>query len=205
MLDTKREDILFDKYSTIAGIDEAGRGPWAGPVVIGGIILQKNDIRISGINDSKLLSAKKRAALYADIIHTHRFHISVISHTIIDAIGIGEAVVKGMREVLMALQAKHTLIDGYFPLGTFPDNTECVIEGDRTYYAIAAGSILAKHKRDTIMEEYDAIYPEYGFAQHKGYGTKKHLLALQEHDITEIHRKSYKPVKAFIHATTSTR
>ncbi len=185
--------------NTILGIDEAGRGPWAGPVVIAGVILTPNSPVVDGIDDSKKISEKKRKELYNQLIAQYTYEVVIIEPEEIDKIGIGKAVTKGMNTIISKLPTTITFIDGYFPPSTFPDHAKSVIDGDALLYAIASASIIAKHTRDEIMIELDKLYPAYGFAKHKGYGTKLHLEMLQKYGISPIHRKSYKPVKKLLY------
>ena len=179
----------------IAGVDEAGRGPLAGPVVAAAVILPK-DHSIEGLIDSKKLSAKKREKLYNEIIKVSDYGIGIISHRTIDKINILQATFKAMRNAILNLNQKpdKTLIDGY----GFPDQTiknEGIIGGDNLIKSISAASIIAKVTRDRIMKNIDKIFPEYGFAQHKGYGTKMHMEKLNTHKASPVHRKSFGPVK----------
>ncbi len=178
----------------IAGVDEAGRGPLAGPVVAAAVIL--SDTKIEGLRDSKKLSAKKRELLFEEINdNAISVGIGVVSEREIDKINVLAATQKAMQMALGRLNRKPTLalIDGYkLPNQVIPNKG--IIKGDTKVESIMAASIIAKVTRDTIMLEYDKIFPEYGFAQHKGYGTKQHMEALSNYKATPIHRKSFKPV-----------
>lgn len=178
----------------IAGVDEAGRGPLAGPVVAAAVIL--SDDKIEGLRDSKKLSAKKREFLFHEINDKAvSVGIGIVSEKEIDKINILAATHKAMQMALGRLNQKPTLvlIDGYkLPNQVIPNKG--VIKGDTKVESIMASSIIAKVIRDAIMLEYEKIFPEYGFAKHKGYGTKQHMEALMEFKATPIHRKSFKPV-----------
>ena len=177
----------------IAGIDEAGRGPLAGPVVCACVIMPmgEDDI-IDGINDSKQLSEKKREFLYDKIIEKAiSYSIVEIDKDKIDEINIYQATRLGMKLALEGLKVKpeRVLIDAMKIETSLPQNN--IIKGDTLSYNIAAASILAKVYRDRLMVKYDKIYPQYGFAKHKGYGTKSHYEALKKYGKTQIHRESF--------------
>ena len=161
---------MYDTFSYICGIDEAGRGPLAGPVVAGAVILPKGK-RILYVNDSKKLSEKKRDELF-DVIKEEAlsYGIGIVSPERIDEINILQATYEAMREA--------------------------IIKGDAKSLSIASASILAKVTRDRLMTEYDSLYPEYGFARHKGYGTKVHIEAIKEYGPCPIHRRTF--IKNFI-------
>ena len=179
----------------IAGVDEAGRGPLAGPVVAAAVILPENH-SIKGLIDSKKLTANKREKLYNEIIKVSDYGIGIVSHRTIDKINILQATFKAMKKAILNLNLKpdKTLVDGY----GLPDQTiknEGIIGGDNLIECISAASILAKVNRDRIMINIDKIFPEYGFSKHKGYGTKMHIEMLKINKATPIHRKSFRPVK----------
>lgn len=185
----------------IAGVDEAGRGPLAGPVYAAAVILNPKK-RILGLKDSKLLTAEKRAALFDKIIaRALAWGIGSASVEEIDILNIFQATMLSMQRAVEKLIhfapgifPDRVLIDGNkCPLLDFP--TEAIVEGDKTEAAISAASILAKVSRDRKMTLLDKQYPGYGFAQHKGYSTDQHLEALEKLGVCEIHRKSYLPVK----------
>lgn len=185
------DQLLLDTYEKILGIDEAGRGPLAGPVVMAGVIINTKSQFIKGVNDSKKVTEKKRAQLYTKLIQTHQYATAIIDHLIIDSIGIGNAVIKGMREIIAHIPAPYIIIDGYFKQGSFPPQARCIIDGDAKSYAIAAASIIAKYTRDQIMITLDNQYPVYQFKKHKGYGTKEHRELIAKYGLSEIHRKSF--------------
>lgn len=182
----------------IAGVDEVGRGPLAGPVVVAAVILPLN-LRIKGINDSKKLSLKKRNELYKIILNEAlAVNVSFIDERVIDEINIYEATKKGMLEAISGLKIKpeHVLIDA-MPLRELAIDHTSIIHGDALSASIGAASIIAKVTRDEYMDKMDIKYPNYGFKHHKGYCTKEHLEALEKYGPCEIHRKSFAPVKKF--------
>ena len=190
---TEYEREHYDKGVTLlAGIDEAGRGPLAGPVVACALILPRSS-EILGVDDSKKISQKRRELLY-DLIISEAIAVGIgnISHDIIDEINILRATHKAMAEALKCLnpQPQHVLVDGYPAKGLSVPQT-AIIKGDAKSYLIAAASIVAKVTRDRIMLEYHELYPEYDFASNKGYGTKKHMIAIENHGLSPIHRKSF--------------
>jgi len=179
----------------VAGVDEAGRGPLAGPVVAAAVIL--DDLKpIAGLADSKTLSPRQRERLSAEI-HARALCFSVAQASVeeIDRLNILQATLLAMRRAVMGLRLKphKVLVDGN-RLPTLDIVAEAVVQGDRKVPAISAASILAKVARDRWCLEIDAEYPAYGFAAHKGYGTAQHLLALQTHGATPWHRRSFSPV-----------
>ena len=188
------EEELYTKgFKTIAGIDEAGRGPLAGPVVIASVIMPK-DSMIEGVNDSKKVSEKKREKLY-DLITKEAisYGVAIIGHDEIDKVNILNATKEGLTECVKQLQIKPDLIlvDALTHINTLGIPYESIIKGDAKSYSIAAASIIAKVTRDIIMREWDTVYPQYGFATHKGYGTAKHIQAIREYGLCPIHRRSF--------------
>ncbi|MBE7018806.1 MAG: ribonuclease HII [Ruminococcaceae bacterium] len=179
-------------YQYICGVDEAGRGPLCGPVAAAAVIMPK-DSRIEGVNDSKKLTEKKREVLYEQIIkEAIAYHVCLIDNEEIDEINILNATLKAMETAInnLTVKADFALIDGNRNKGITTPN-QMVVKGDSKSYSIACASILAKVTRDRLMEEYDKQYPEYGFLKHKGYGTKAHYEAIEQHGITPIHRKTF--------------
>lgn len=198
MLDFERK-WWSDGKRFVAGIDEAGRGPLAGPVVVAAVIFTDPE-HIPVVNDSKKLSAAKRDTLETVIKSTPGVLTAVIeiSPEEIDELNILRATHKGMRDAVMALKdAELALIDG-LPVPDFPIPCESIVKGDGKSASIAAASILAKTHRDKIMKKYHEIYPEYGFDHNSAYGTKEHLAALKKHGATPIHRRSFAPVRNVI-------
>lgn len=183
------EDQYTEKgYTAIAGIDEAGRGPLAGPVVAACTIMPLDDI-IEGINDSKKLSEKKREALFEQIKEKAlAFSIVEMPAEVIDDINILEATKKAMIQCATELAIKPDVVFIDAVKLNLPYETLSIIKGDARSYNIAAASILAKVHRDRLMREYAKIYPEYGFAKHKGYGTSEHIRALKEFGPCPLHR-----------------
>lgn len=190
----KQENELRKKgFNLICGIDEAGRGPLAGPVVVASVILPQ-DSMIEGVNDSKKVSEKKREKLYDQILEEAiSYGIGIIGQDEIDAINILNATKKGLTISLQELTVRPDLIvvDALTHIDTNGIPYESIIKGDAKCYSIAAASIIAKVTRDRIMREWDKIYPEYGFVQHKGYGTAKHITAIREYGLCPIHRRSF--------------
>lgn len=183
-------------YHTIAGCDEAGRGPMAGPLTVAAVVFAP-EFYDERINDSKKLSEKKREMLYDLIVENAKaFAIVVIEPEVIDRINIYEASRRGMIEAVRSLgiSVDYVLTDA-MPLRNEMRH-QAIIKGDQLSISIAAASILAKVTRDRIMKEYDEIYPQYHFKKHKGYPTKEHKELLKQYGPCPIHRKSYAPVKA---------
>ena len=194
---TKLKEIekeLYGKgFQKICGIDEAGRGPLAGPVVVAGVIMPQNSM-IEGVNDSKKISEKKREKLYDFIIEEAiSYAIAVIGQDVIDEINILNATKQGVTKVIEELEVKPDLIvvDALTHINTKGIPYDSMIKGDAKCYNIAAASILAKVTRDRIMRQWDEIYPQYGFIAHKGYGTAKHIAMIKEYGLSPIHRKSF--------------
>ncbi len=184
--------IKYNLYSLIAGIDEVGRGPLAGPVVACAIVIP-DDVESKFIKDSKLLSPKARIKAYEYLKeHALSYGIGIVDEQMIDKINIRNATMRAMEQALTMLSHKVeiVLIDGNMEINTdLPQKT--IIDGDRLHLSIAAASIVAKVYRDSIMERYAVQYPEYGFDKHKGYGTKEHVKALLKYGPCPIHRRSF--------------
>ena len=195
----KIEKELYNKgFNKICGIDEAGRGPLAGPVVVAGVIMPQ-DSMIEGVNDSKKVSEKKREKLYDLIIEEAiSYSVAIIGQDVIDDINILNATKKGVEEVVKGLDVKPDLIivDALTHINTQGIPYDSIIKGDAKCYNIAAASILAKVTRDRIMRQWDEIYPQYGFSSHKGYGTAKHIQAIKEYGPCPIHRNTF--IKHFV-------
>ena len=188
------EKELYEKgFKNICGIDEAGRGPLAGPVVVAGVIMPQ-DSMIEGVNDSKKVSEKKREKLYDLILdEAISYSVVIIGQDVIDEINILNATKQGVTQVVDELDIKPDLIlvDALEHINTRGIPYEPIIKGDAKCYNIAAASIIAKVTRDRIMREWDEIYPQYGFISHKGYGTAKHIAAIKQYGLCPIHRKSF--------------
>ena len=192
----QKEQELYNKgFKYICGIDEAGRGPLAGPVVVAGVIMPQ-DSMIEGVNDSKKVSEKKKKKLY-DLIINEAISYSV-GQDIIDEINILNATKQGVTQVVEELDVKPNLIlvDALTHIDTKGIQYDSIIKGDAKCYNIAAASIIAKVTRDRIMREWDKVYPQYGFVNHKGYGTAKHIAALKEYGPCPIHRSTF--IKHFV-------
>ena len=190
----EQEKQLREKgFKAICGIDEAGRGPLAGPVVVASVIMPENSM-IEGVNDSKKISEKKREKLYDQILEEAiSYGVGIIGQDEIDKINILNATKKALTLSLKELTTKPDLIivDALTHIDTMGIPYESIIKGDAKCYSIASASIIAKVTRDRIMREWDSVYPEYGFIQHKGYGTAKHISAIKEYGLCPIHRKSF--------------
>jgi ribonuclease HII len=206
MLDLQNEKEIFDQgYKLIAGVDEAGRGPLAGPVVAACVVIdsdfQINTKELELVADSKKLSAKKREQLFKVIKEKAlSVEISVVSHETIDKINILQASLFAMKKAVEAckVQPEFVLIDGNQKIPGLLKKQKTIISGDAKVFCIAAASIIAKVSRDFLMCEEDKKYPEYQFAKHKGYGTKLHLEMLNQYGPCPIHRQSFAPVKNLI-------
>lgn len=202
MLKSNREILLFqfdERFreggrEVIAGIDEAGRGPLAGPVVAAAVILRKKII-LPGLDDSKKVSTTERKVLFKEIISHAVVGIGAATEGVIDEINILQATRLAMKQAVLALSRTPTLvlIDGQIRLD-LPLRQISIIRGDGQSASIAAASIVAKVYRDSFMENLDALYPDYGFARHKGYPTPDHLAALRRRGPSKIHRKTFAPV-----------
>ena len=181
----------------IAGVDEAGRGPLAGPLVIAAVVMPQ-EFFISGLNDSKQISASKRDKLYDEILQKAlSVSVNIVSISNIDELNIYRATQQGMAEVLLHLdkQPDVALIDA-MPVEAGDIKTVSLVHGDALSASIAAASIIAKVTRDRIMEKLDTLYPAYKFVNNKGYGSKDHMQAIDQDGVTEWHRRSYEPVKS---------
>jgi len=198
---------LFKKgYKIIAGIDEAGRGPLAGPVVAAAVVFDNNDKKAKelieiGIRDSKTLSSKKREFLYNIIIENcSNWSIGIVSEEIIDKINILEASKLAMKMSVekLNIEPDFLLIDGRHTIENYPASQMAIPSADQNIFSVSAASIIAKVTRDRILINLDKEYPEYGFAKHKGYGTRLHIEMLAKMGPCKIHRKSFSPVKKLI-------
>jgi len=203
MLDLSTEKGIFELgYQLVAGVDEAGRGPLAGPVVAACVVIgpdfEINSDELKLVADSKKLSAKNREKLFSVIKEkTLAVEISVVSHLVIDKINILQASLLAMRKSVEAcqIQPDFVLIDGNMKIPGLLKKQQTIISGDAKVFCIAAASIIAKVSRDFLMCEEDKKYPNYEFAKHKGYGTKLHLAKLKKYGPCSIHRRSFAPVK----------
>lgn len=185
-------ETKYQSFARICGIDEAGRGPLAGPVVAGAVVLPK-DCEILYLNDSKKLSEKKRELLFAEIKDKALFcEVGIISPGRIDEINILQATYEAMKTAIFKMDPLPDLLLNDAVTIPGVELTQIpIIKGDAKSISIAAASIMAKVTRDQMMLEYDKQYPEYGFAKHKGYGTKAHIEAIKEHGPCPIHRRTF--------------
>lgn len=201
--------VRFDRQyldrgiQSLAGVDEAGRGPLAGPVVAAAVIVRDFSFS-SSVNDSKKMSAKARDRAYEEIMQKAQVSVSVIEHAHIDRINIFKASMQAMAEAVTKLGVvpDYVLIDGpHTP--DLPFKQQAVVDGDDKSFTIACASVIAKVTRDRIMDYYDTVYPEYGFSRHKGYGTAEHLAVLSRIGPCGIHRKSFAPVSQTLERISS--
>jgi ribonuclease HII len=191
-LDIERQ-LWMGGIEHLAGVDEAGRGPLAGPVVAAAVVFPR-DVMLEGVDDSKKVPEKTREMLATEIRRTAlSIGLGVVGHDEIDRINIYRASILAMQKAVEALSVIPHLVlaDGNsFSHGTIPYRN--VVDGDAKSFTIAAASIIAKVERDRMMREYDRLFPAYGFSQHKGYGTPQHLRAIRQHGLCDIHRRSFK-------------
>lgn len=187
------KEVLKRGYSFVCGVDEAGRGPLAGPVCAAAVILDPNT-ELEGVNDSKKLSEKKREALF-DVICQKAVAYSIAFATVeeIEEVNILNATYLAMNRAIEGLEIKadFALIDGNRVPKDIKIDCETVIKGDAKSLSVAAASILAKVTRDRLLLEYDKKYPQYNFAKHKGYGTAEHMEAIRKYGVSEVHRPSF--------------
>lgn len=192
------QDVYSQGFKYVCGIDEAGRGPLAGPVVVASVIMPQ-DSMIEGVNDSKKISEKKRELLY-DLITTQAisYNVGIVDQREIDKVNILNATKEGLTESIKGMSVKPDmiLVDALKGIDACGVPYQSIIKGDAKSYSIAAASIIAKVTRDRIMRQWDELYPIYGFEKHKGYGTAAHIKAIQENGICPLHRLSF--VKNFI-------
>lgn len=192
------KELYAQGISFIAGVDEVGRGPLAGPVVAAAVILPKN-CKIKGLNDSKKIPKKKHEDIFQAVKdNALAIGIGIMDNHVIDKVNIYEATKLAMKEAIYQLepQPEHLLIDAMKL--DLPISQTSIIKGDANSLSIAAASIIAKVTRDKIMANYDEEFPGYDFAQNAGYGTAKHLEGIKQYGITSIHRRSFEPIKSFI-------
>ncbi len=171
----------------LCGIDEAGRGPLAGDLVMAGCVLHVN---IDGLNDSKKLTPKKRETLFEEIIQNSTYHIVKFSASQIDTFGISKCLKMGLEEIIQNIEAAEYLFDGNSTFGV--SGLKTLIKADATIPQVSAASILAKVTHDRDILELDKLYPEYGFSKHKGYGTAYHVSMIKQYGYSDVHRKTYK-------------
>lgn len=197
------EKDLYSKGTfLIAGVDEVGRGPLAGPVVAAAVILPKN-CKIKGLNDSKKIPKKKHQEIFQAVKdNALAIAIGIMDNQVIDQVNIYEATKLAMKEAILQLdpQPEHLLIDAMEL--DLPISQTSIIKGDANSLSIAAASIIAKVTRDELMAKYDQEFPGYDFAQNAGYGTAKHLEGIEKHGVTPIHRTSFEPIKTIVSETS---
>ena len=210
----REQELISLGYSRIAGVDEAGRGPLAGPVVAAAVILPLdfNSPHFTHLNDSKQLTPEIRELLFEDLTNAVAYGVGIVDAATIDSINIRQASWRAMQLAVADLKGRisdpapedaqappidYVLIDG-LPYGSGPWPYEAIVKGDARSFSIAAASVVAKVTRDRIMEEHDMTFPQYGFARHKGYPSPQHLRALAEHGPCELHRRSYGPVRRLL-------
>lgn len=187
------EEIYNSGITSICGIDEAGRGPLAGPVVVAAAIMPRQSM-IEGVNDSKKISEKKREALYEIIINEAiSYGVGIVDQREIDRVNILNATKEALTMAVKELNPRPELIivDALTKIDTDGIPYRSIVKGDAKCYSISAASIIAKVTRDRIMRQWDEIYPQYGFIKHKGYGTAEHIKAIKEYGLSPIHRRSF--------------
>jgi ribonuclease HII len=203
---TEEQNLFKAGFKYIGGIDEAGRGPLAGPVVAVCVVLDKDfslkkNEKLMLVNDSKKLTEKRREELFKIIYEEfYEVGIGICEHTTIDRINILQASFLAMKKALGGLRQKpdFLILDGRFPIPNISLKQKAIRRGDESVFSIAAASVIAKVTRDRIMKEMNELYPQYGFSQHKGYGTKFHFDRLLKYGPCPIHRKSFAPVKRLL-------
>lgn len=178
--------------NSLCGIDEAGRGPLAGPLVIAGVILKKE---ILNLDDSKKLTPKKREELYHKIVLSSDYYIVFLSSNLIDKKGLSYCISKGLKTIQEKLPNNNYLFDGNSTFGV--KNLKTLVKADTKIASVSGASILAKVSRDKIMQNYSKYYENHNFSKHKGYPTKEHREEIQKYGLTKIHRKSFKTKKLF--------
>ncbi len=193
MADLRIERELWNRgLRYIAGVDEAGRGPLAGPVVAAAVVFP-HYVEIKGIDDSKKLSERTREELFKVILDSAvSIGVGIVDHIVIDEVNILNATFRAMHTAIARLdcEPEHLLVDGpYFAGANIPYTT--IVDGDTISVSVAAASIVAKVTRDRLMRQYDREYPQYGFAHHKGYGTREHIDAIRKFGLCTIHRRSF--------------
>lgn len=188
------KDLWNKGFAHIAGLDEVGRGCFAGPVVVGAVIFPSDVILPKGVADSKLLTPKQREDLAVRIKNQALcWSVAEISVAVINKVGIGKATQMAFRKVLrlLSVQADFVLIDAFFIKRLDRKKQQPVKDGDKICASISAASIIAKVYRDELMKKLHIKYPQYGFTKHKGYGTKEHQEAIKKHGLSKVHRKSF--------------
>ncbi|MDE2026046.1 MAG: ribonuclease HII [Patescibacteria group bacterium] len=202
---TLEQQLWKQGFINVAGVDEAGKGPLAGPVTAGAVIIHKTQQTVDGVRDSKLMTEKQREKIFQTICEqSTAFGIGIVSAEEIDFLGIDYAVKKAMLFALAELEHKlkskldYVIVDGAKTKELDIYNTQRILKGGLYHYSISAGSILAKVTRDRIMREMNEQYPRYGFNDHVGYGTKKHMEAIKRFGPCPIHRKTFEPIRSLL-------
>ena len=189
----------------IAGIDEVGRGPWAGPVTACAVILDPNNIP-NGLNDSKVLTAKRREQLFDLIMDSAQVSCVHVEVTEIDQVNILQATFRAMERAVSYLPIpNHILVDGNKLPPNLPSPATAIVKGDAKSVSIAAASIIAKVTRDRLMSDLSEAYPGYGWEKNAGYGTKMHQLGLLNHGVTPHHRRSFKPIHNILYSASTSK
>ncbi len=189
----------------IAGIDEVGRGPWAGPVTACAVILDPNNIP-DGLNDSKVLTAKRREQLFDLIMDSAQVSCVHVEVTEIDQVNILQATFRAMERAVSHLPIpNHILVDGNKLPPNLPSPATAIVKGDAKSVSIAAASIIAKVTRDRLMSDLSEVYPGYGWEKNAGYGTKMHQLGLLNHGVTPHHRRSFKPIHNILYSASTSK
>ncbi|MBI5733755.1 MAG: ribonuclease HII [Candidatus Kerfeldbacteria bacterium] len=206
-LSNQEKQLWRPGYKVVAGVDEAGRGAWAGPLVVGAVLLTANFYKqlpawVALVNDSKKLTPRRRQQLFVKIKTTLVWSVGLVASREIDKIGIGEANRLGVIRAVNNLKNKPDYIVSDYvaklPVTINHVPTRNITHGDAKFIIVALASIVAKVYRDELVTQYDKKYPGYGFAKHKGYGTKQHIKALQELGVCKIHRRSYRPIVQYL-------
>lgn len=184
------------KYKIVAGVDEAGRGPLAGPVVASAVIL-KESIFIAKIFDSKKLTFSMRQRAFAEIINKAHVGVGIVDRKIIDRKNILQATTIAIKKALdnLSVKPEYLLVDGRFRNRAFPYPCKTLVSGDRLCFSIACASIVAKVVRDNLMSYFSVLYPQYGFDRNRGYFSRGHIRAIKKYGLSPIHRRSFRPIK----------
>lgn len=195
------DELCAKGYKAVCGVDEVGRGPLAGPVVAAAVIMPPG-LEIEGLDDSKRLTASRRETIFEKIAGLGLIcAVGIIDHTVIDSINIHRASLRAMCKAVMELENSpdFILVDGRHCIPNLSQPQLAIVSGDRRCKAISAASIVAKVTRDRIMDRFEALYPSFSFATHKGYPTPAHLQELKLYGPCDIHRKSFRPVSELVH------
>lgn len=198
MISIAPDTVDVSAYDYIVGIDEAGRGCWAGPVSVGGFVYKKEDVMIENVNDSKLLSVHNRSMIFEKLkLREHTVLVGSVDK--IDSIGIGKTIEELIKNIIAHYAPLNAffIIDGQFSTD-FGPNTLKMNKADSLFYPVAAASVLAKVERDNYMYGLDKEFSQFQFGKHKGYGTRLHSTLIQTHGVCEHHRKSYAPIRAYL-------